>query len=101
MQVLILRLARHFYNRHVRIYCKLTELREMYLREFHPQKSEDDTLEIMQNDHTFTLLRYTDMKNWNTLRDTLMVQTPFLLLSKQVEESYSLILVWKRPPGVI
>lgn len=73
----------------------------MYLREFHPQKSEDETLEIMQNDHTLTVLRDTDMKNWNTLRDTLMAQTPFLLLSKQAEKSYNLIWVWKGPPGVI
>lgn len=45
-KVLILCLASHFYNRHICIYCKLTQLREMYLREFHPQKSEDETLEI-------------------------------------------------------
>lgn len=41
------------------------------------------------------------MKNWNTLIYTVIVQYQFLLLSKRVEESYSLILVWKGPPEVI
>lgn len=51
--------------------------------------------------HCKLLLRDTDMKNWNTSRYTVIVQTQFLLLSKRVEESYSTILVWKGLPEVI